>query len=149
MTTAIDTAAGKRCFRTATCTSGNTVTGLDTAWVRTSSVTAPDTTAIGDRDTNTVKGVFGILTERDTKVTEECTKIGSESDRRNDESSHTRTHAYAGNVNTFPYVYSYKLFLYRTSQKSRKAKSTRGIPGNSKQTRARDTLFIKSPSRNL
>lgn len=56
------------CYRTATCTSANIVTGLGTVKVCTYSKTVPDITATGGMDRNTAKGSFGTLTERDTKV---------------------------------------------------------------------------------
>lgn len=63
-----DTAAERLYCPMVTHISANIVTGLDTEKVSTSSKTAPDITATGGADTNTVKEPFGTLTERDTKV---------------------------------------------------------------------------------
>lgn len=55
-------------YQTVISTSASIVTGLDTVEVSTCSETAPGITVIGETDANTVKGSFGTLTERDTKV---------------------------------------------------------------------------------
>lgn len=55
-------------YQTAISTSASIVTGLDTVKVFTYSETVPDIMVIGETDANTVKGSFGTLTERDTKV---------------------------------------------------------------------------------
>lgn len=68
MRMAKDMVTGRLYCRTAICTSANIVTGLDTVKVSTCSKTVLAITAIGETDANTVKGSFGILTERDTKV---------------------------------------------------------------------------------
>lgn len=55
-------------YQTVISTSVSIVTGLDTVEVSTCSETVPGITVIGETDANTVKGFFGTLTERDTKV---------------------------------------------------------------------------------
>jgi len=56
------------CYQMATYMSVNIITGLDMVKVFMYLKTVPDITAIGDMDRNMVKGFFGSLTERDTKV---------------------------------------------------------------------------------
>jgi len=55
-------------YQTVISTSASIVTDLDTVKVSTCSETVPGITVIGETDANTVKGSFGTLTERDTKV---------------------------------------------------------------------------------
>lgn len=68
MRVARGTGMERLCYRTATCTSVNILTGSGTAKVSTYLKMVPDITAIGDTDRNTAKGFSGTLTERDTKV---------------------------------------------------------------------------------
>lgn len=133
MRMARDTVTGRLYCRTAICTSASIATGLDTVKVSMCSKTVPGITAIGGTDANMVKGSFGTLTERDTKVRRRknvCTKIGSESDSRKSDYMLDDTRA-----STCVYLYNY---FYIARQKSKEKRACRELECEPSACESRD-----------